>query len=138
MPLFFVLPAAALHVWSNGFRRQAALQAVALIVGFALLTAPYSIALSRHFGQTTIIDTHGSIHLESASGSRAPGLFETAAGLWRAISADPGTYFSGCVARARSLLHVNGGRILQIYVVAQSRASALVWKTIVILAATCC
>ena len=31
----------------------------------------------------------------------------------------------------RSLLHVNGGRILQIYVVAQSRASAVIWKTIV-------
>ena len=135
MPLFFVLPAAALHVWSNGFRRRAALQAVAFVVGFALLTAPYSMALSRHFGQTTIIDTHGSIHLESASGTRAPGLFETAAGLWRAMSADPGAYFSGCLARAKSLLHVNGGRILQIYVVAESKASAILWKTLVHLGA---
>ena len=131
MPMFFAVPAAIMHVLLARNRRQAAVQGLTFLLGFLLLTAPYSAALSRHFGQLTIIDTHGSIHLESASGARAPGLFETAQGLWRAISARPTEYFAECVARARSLLHVNGGRILQIYVVADSKAGAMVWKSLV-------
>jgi hypothetical protein len=47
------------------------------------------------------------------------------------MSAAPAEYFAACIARARSLLHVNGGRILQIYVVAGSKASAVAWKTLV-------
>ena len=131
MPLFFALPAACAHVALARNRRRASAQGLAFLVGFMLLTVPYSAALSRHFGQLTIIDTHGSIHLDSASGARAPSLLETAAGLWRAIAARPAEYLNECIARARSLLHVNGGRILQIYVVAGSKASAVAWKTLV-------
>jgi hypothetical protein len=131
MPLFFAVPAAATHVALARDRRRASWQGMAFLAGFMVLTVPYSAALTRHFGQLTIIDTHGSIHLDSASGARAPSLVETVAGLWSAISARPAEYFMGCVTRARSLLHVNGGRILQIYVVAGSKASAVVWKTLV-------
>jgi hypothetical protein len=131
MPLFFAGPAALTHVAFAPDRRRASVQALAFLAGFLLLTAPYSVALSRHFGQVTIIDTHGSIHLDSASGARAPSLLETANGLWRAVAARPLGYFLECVTRARSLLHVNGGRILQIYVVAHSKVSAAAWKTIV-------
>jgi hypothetical protein len=131
MPLFFAGPAALAHIVLARDRRRASIQALAFVAGFLLLTAPYSIALSRHFGQVTIIDTHGSIHLESTSGVRAPSLLETAAGLWRAVTARPLGYFRECAERARSLLHVNGGRILQIYVVAKSKASAAAWKTLV-------
>ena len=131
MPMFFAVPAAITHVLLARNRRRAAVQGLTFLLGFLLLTAPYSAALSRHFGQLTIIDTHGSIHLESASGARAPSLFETAQGLWRAMSARPTEYFAECVARARSLLHVNGGRILQIYVVADSKTGAVVWKSLV-------
>jgi len=131
MPLFFALPAAAAHVALARNRRRASAQGLAFLVGFVALTVPYSAALTRHFGQLTIIDTHGSIHLDAASGARAPSLLETATGLWRRASAAPADYFAGCVTRARSLLHVNGGRILQIYVVAGSKASAVAWKTLV-------
>jgi hypothetical protein len=131
MPLFFVPPAALLHVALAGNRRRALLQSAAFLAGFLLLTAPYSAALSRHFGQVTIIDTHGSIHFQAASGARAPSLLETAAGLWREVSGRPAAYLSECLWRARSLLHVNGGRILQIYIVAGSKASAMAWKTLV-------
>ena len=131
MPMFFAVPAAVTHVLLGRNRRRASVQGLAFVLGFLLLTAPYSAALSRHFGQFTIIDTHGSIHLDSASGARAPSLFETAQGLWRAISARPTEYFAECLARARSLLHVNGGRILQIYVVADSKVGAVAWKTLV-------
>jgi 4-amino-4-deoxy-L-arabinose transferase-like glycosyltransferase len=131
MPMFFAVPAACAHVILARDRRRASVQALAFLVGFLLLTASYSAALSRHFGQVTIIDTHGSIHLDSASGARAPGLLETAEGLWRAMSARPAEYVAECVARARSLLHLNGGRLLQIYVVADSKPSAVAWKAIV-------
>ena len=83
-------------------RRRGCCRPSRFVVGFPLLTAPYSVALSRHFGQITIIDTHGSIHLDSASGTRAPSLFETAAGLWQAMSAEPGAYFSP-MRRARAI-----------------------------------
>ena len=89
MPMFFAVPAAITHVLLAPNRRRASVQGLTFLLGFLLLTAPYSAALSRHFGQLTIIDTHGSIHLESASGARAPSLFETAQGLWRAMSARP-------------------------------------------------
>ena len=131
MPMFFAVPAAITHMLLARNRRRASVQGLTFLLGFLLLTAPYSAALSRHFGQLTIIDTHGSIHLESASGARAPSLFETAQGLWRAMSARPTEYFAECLARARSLFHVNGGRILQIYVVADSKAGAVAWKTLV-------
>jgi hypothetical protein len=134
MPLFFALPAAGAHVALAADRSRATLQAAAFLAGFVLLTAPYSAALSRYFGQVTVIDTHGSIHLdsESESGVLAPGLGETAGGLWRAVSTRPGAYLAESLARARSLFHVNGGRILQIYVVADTRLRAIAWKAAVL------
>jgi 4-amino-4-deoxy-L-arabinose transferase-like glycosyltransferase len=131
MPLFFAVPAAGAHLLLAANRRRASMQSLAFLAGFLLLTAPYSAALSRHFGQLTIIDTHGSIHLDSASGARAPSLLETAAGLWAEMSARPAQFAAECISRATSLLHVNGGRILQIYVVADSKPSAVAWKTLV-------
>jgi hypothetical protein len=131
MPLFFILPAAALHVLAAANRRRACLQAAALLAGFMVCVVPYTAALSRHFGQLTVIDTHGSIHVEAETGARAPGLLETAAALWAEVAADPGGYVADCLARARSLFHVNGGRILQIYIVAGSHGAALAWKALV-------
>jgi hypothetical protein len=131
MPLFFIVPAGAVHVALASNRRRATLQATALAAGFFSIVVPYSAALSRHFGQLTVIDTHGSIHFESVPGSRAPTMIETAAGLWRAFAAHPLEYLDECVARARSLLHVNGGRVLQTYVVADTKLGAAVWKALV-------
>jgi hypothetical protein len=107
------------------------MQAVAFLAGFMAVTVPYSAALSDYFGRLTIIDTHGSIHLESGSDTLAPSLFQTAAGLARAIATRPGEYLTETIERARSLFHVNGGRILQIYVVADNRMAAAAWKTFV-------
>ena len=131
MPLFFVLPAALLHVALSRSRRRASIQSLVFLAGFLVVIAPYSAALSRHFGQLTIIDTHGSIHFESQSGRRAPSVLETAQGLVRTIGTHPVQYITGALQLSRSLLYVNGGRILQIYVVAQSKASATAWKVLV-------
>jgi 4-amino-4-deoxy-L-arabinose transferase-like glycosyltransferase len=131
MPMFFVLPAACLHVVLAQNRRRATPQGAALLAGFLLLTVPYSAALSRYRGQLTIIDTHGSIHVSRASGSTTPGLVETARGLFRAVVRAPSDFLGTSLMLARSLLHVNGGRILQIYVVARGKAAAIAWKVFV-------
>lgn len=135
MPMFFILPAACLHVALAQNRRRATAQGAALLAGFMLFTVPYSAALSRHRNQLTIIDTHGSIHVSNASGSATPGLIDTARGLVREVVRAPSDFFGTRVRLARSLLHVNGGRILQIYVVARGKAEAIAWKAVVHLGA---
>jgi hypothetical protein len=131
MPLFFAVPAALIHVWLAPDRPRAGRQAAGFLAGFLLLTVPYSVGLSRHFGHLAVIDTHGSIHQEVAPGQQAPGLIETAAALGRQVIARPLGFAGECLERARSLLYVNGGRILQIYVVSETRLAAAAWKALV-------
>jgi hypothetical protein len=131
MPLFFIGPAALLHLWTVSDRKRGIVQAAALVAGFLVLTAPYSVALSRHFGHPAIIDTHGSIHQDVAPGERAPGMIDTAAALGARMASRPLDFARESLARVRSLLHVNGGRILQIYVVAGSKIEAALWKLFV-------
>jgi len=145
MPLFFIVPAAAALVFLAPTRRTGSAWAVALVAGFLLPTLPYVVALSTHFGEVALIDTHGSIHQTAvAPGATAPGVGETAAAIWRSMTAAPLEFVRQCLERARTLLHVNGGRILQIYVITDSYAMAIAWKAavhagtdlLVILAAT--
>ena len=132
MPMFFVGPAALVHVAMARDRRSAIRQAAAFLAGFALVTVPYCVALSRALGQVTLIDSHGSIHVNAdAVANRAPGLAATAGALWDQVAAAPMQFLTDCVARARSLLHVNGGRQLQIYVFADSKPAAMLWKLVV-------
>jgi 4-amino-4-deoxy-L-arabinose transferase-like glycosyltransferase len=134
MPMLFMLPAAAAHVAFSRTRRTASVQAAALLLGFGLVTVPYSIALSRHFGQTTLIDSHGSIHVSAqgdAATGRAPAVTEALSALWQEIARQPVAYLSETADRARTLFYVNGGRLLQIYVVAGNRLTALAWKIMI-------
>lgn len=145
MPLFFIGPAALTLVFLAPTRREGSAHALALVAGFLLPTLPYIVALSAHFGEIALIDTHGSIHQTAVSpGASAPGVGETTAAIWRAMLAAPAEFVRQCLERARTLLHVNGGRLLQIYVVTDSYPMAVAWKTavhagtdlLVILAAT--
>jgi 4-amino-4-deoxy-L-arabinose transferase-like glycosyltransferase len=131
MPMFFVLPAAAAHVALAPARRRASLQACAFAAGVLVVTAPYSVALSRFLGTVAIIDTHGSIHIDSSGDIQTPGLATTAGALAVAVRANPLEYARQCWVRTKSILHVNGGRILQIYVVAGDRLRATIWKCLV-------
>jgi hypothetical protein len=132
MPMFFVLPAAALLVATSPARRAAAWQASAFLGGFALVTMPYCVALSSALGQLTLIDSHGSIHVAANGGAAtAPGVAATAQAVWSRFREAPRTFVSTSIDLAQSLLHVNGGRQLQIYVVASSKASAYLWKLII-------
>jgi 4-amino-4-deoxy-L-arabinose transferase-like glycosyltransferase len=132
MPLFFIVPAAVVLVFLAPTRRAGSAWGVALVVGFLLPTLPYVVALSTNFGEVALIDTHGSIHQTAVvPGASAPGVGETAAAIWRSMAAAPVEFVRQCLERARTLLHVNGGRILQIYVVTDSYPMALAWKTVV-------
>jgi hypothetical protein len=132
MPLFFVVPFAALHVATAPERRVALRQSVVCLAGFAIVVVPYCVGLSRSFGQLTVIDSHAGIHVDAGSSvQRAPGHAATAEALWRVIAADPVSFLQNCADRARSLLYVNGGRQLQIYVVAGSKETAILWKVLV-------
>jgi len=138
MPLFFVGPAALLHIALAPARRRAAVQAAVFVLGVLLFVVPYSAALTKYFGRLTVIDTHGSIHLDvtGPQGSDAPpSLADTARALVQSIAARPWGYLSDCIERARSLFYVNGGRMLQIYVATSTRAGAAFWKAIVHLGA---
>jgi hypothetical protein len=131
MPLFFVVPFAALHVAAAPNRRVALRQSVACLTGFAVVVVPYCVSLSRSIGQLTLIDSHSAIPVEpGSSGQPAPGHLATAEALWRLIAGNPVGFLQNAAGRAQSLFYVNGGRQLQIYVVAGSQATAILWKII--------
>ena len=132
MPLFFVGPVLVLHVAIAPDRRAALRQSAACLAGFALVVVPYCIGLSRALGQLTIVDSHTGFRVESEqAGSQAPGLSNTAEALWNLVAADPPRFAQSFGERIRTLLYVNGGRLLQIYVVAGNEATATLWKVLV-------
>ncbi len=131
MPLFFTLPAALVLAITAPRRRRGTLQAACFVAGFLALTVPYSLALSSHFGEIAIIDTHGSIHQAVAPGVAAPSILDTGAAIWRSVSSAPSHFLFECLDRARTLFHINGGRILEIYILAGSYATAVAWKVAV-------
>jgi len=68
MPIYFVAAAAValvLRDWRGAGRSEALGEALALAGGFAALTLPYSLALSIHLGQPTLIENHGGILVAS-------------------------------------------------------------------------
>jgi len=132
MPLFLVAPLAILHVAAAPDRRAALRQAAGYLAGFAIVVVPYCAGLSLSLGQLTLIDSHGSIHVGTGSNvEQAPGLAATAQALWRVMTTSPVAFIQDCAGRARTLLYVNGGRQLQIYVVAGSKSTAILWKVLV-------
>jgi hypothetical protein len=120
MPLYF-LPFLLAVRWRR---------APAVLLGFVLAVAPYSAALSAHLGEVTIIENHGGIILlaeDPDSGERA-GVDATVAALVRSMAGGPFRFVADLYGSLRSVLHVNGGRLLQNYVVARDATTAVLWK----------
>jgi hypothetical protein len=142
MPLYF-LPVLALLTWD---RRRAA----GLVGGFLVVTLPYSAALSLHLGQLTFIENHGGIRIVERYGGvavapapapapapgrgageekwDAPSAIESAATIARAFVTSPGAVLTDWRRAIRSLFHVNGGRLLQIYLGAETKLAATLRK----------
>lgn len=134
MPMYFVLPAGLLYVAVARDRSRATGQAAALLVGFLLVSVPYSIGLSLHLNQWTFIENHGGLRIVAKygelEGHEPPGLLGTATVLARAFAASPSELMVQWIHGARSMFHVNGGRLLQIYLAAESYAGAVAWKVL--------
>ena len=125
MPMFFILPAAALVVVTAPARRAAMLQASGLVGGFGVRRCRYCIALSQALGQ---VDTSSTATGVSTSTRKRPPTarrnYRDGTGAVAAVCGNSAGVLAGCVELARSLLHVNGGRQLQIYVVASNKSTA--------------
>jgi hypothetical protein len=135
MPIYFVAAAAVALVWRD--RRGAGpREALAFVGGFAALTLPYSVALSIHLGQPTLIENHGGIlvasrYLHGGNRLEPPGLGRVAAAIVQQATTTPQAFFSATFDQARSLLPLTGGRYLQDGIVASSATAATAWKVIV-------
>jgi 4-amino-4-deoxy-L-arabinose transferase-like glycosyltransferase len=133
MPMYFMIPVSVLHWATARNRKHALLQVGALVVGFALVTIPYSVALSLHLGEATFIENHGGLRIVAqyggASGHRPGGLVDTAFILGEAFVDSPRAVLGEWTESARSIFHVNGGRLLQIYLAAKTYVGAILWKT---------
>jgi 4-amino-4-deoxy-L-arabinose transferase-like glycosyltransferase len=133
MPVYFMIPAGVLYWATARNRKHALLQVGTLVGGFALVTVPYSVALSVHLGEATFIENHGGLRIVAkyggTSGHKPGGLVDTALVLGRAFIDSPTELWGDWAESARSILHVNGGRLLQIYLAAKTYVGAILWKT---------
>jgi Dolichyl-phosphate-mannose-protein mannosyltransferase len=132
MPIYFVAATAVALVLRD--RRGAGpREALALLGGFAALTLPYSLALSIHLGQPTLIENHGGIlvaarYLHGGNRLAPPGFGRVAGALLQELATSPVTFIQVTLDQARSLLPLTGGRYLQDGVFAASASSATAWK----------
>jgi hypothetical protein len=132
MPIYFVAAVAVALVLRD--RRGAGpREAAALVGGFAALTLPYSLALSIHLGQPTLIENHGGILIASRylhGGNRlaAPGFGAVVVAILRELTTTPIAFVATTLDQARSLLPLTGGRYLQDGVFAGSASAASTWK----------
>ncbi len=117
MPLYFLPFLIAFRV-----RR-----APALVLGFAAVVLPYSAALSRHLGEPTLIENHGGIILlkEDPDSGDSAGAGATLTALLRSTAGGPLRFVEELYGSLRSVLHVNGGRLLQTYIGARDRTFAV-------------
>ncbi len=125
MPLYFLPFLLTVYIFTR--RRR---QALALGLGFAVVVLPYSAALSSYLGELTLIENHGGIILlaEDARAAESEGIAATASSLLRSARGDFFRFVSELHGSVRSMLHLNGGRLLQIYIVARNEAFAVLWK----------
>jgi 4-amino-4-deoxy-L-arabinose transferase-like glycosyltransferase len=131
MPVYYLPVAIVLLLWQKGFR-GGSLASAGLALGFALFTVPYSVALSLHLDAPTFIENHGGLRVAAergiTPGGRAPGILDTAATLLGSLADEPRASISEWKRTADSILHVNGGRLLQIYLGAGTKLGSILWK----------
>ena len=132
MPIYFVA-AAAVAVVLRDWRMAGRREALALVGGFAALTLPYSLALSIHLGEPTLIENHGGIlvasrYLHGGNRLAPPGFGRVAGAILQELATSPVTFIQVTLDQARSLLPLTGGRYLQDGVFAASASSAAGWK----------
>lgn len=132
MPIYFVAAIVVAAVVRD--RGRAGLrEALAIGGGFVAVALPYSLALSIHLGQPTLIENHGGIlvasrYLQGGNRLAPPGFGRVVAAILSEVWASPLTFVQVTLEQARSLLPLTGGRYLQDGVFAASAAAAAKWK----------
>jgi hypothetical protein len=134
MPIYWVALVTVV-LWLRDWRGTGRGHALALAGGFALLTIPYSVMLSIHLGQPTLVENHGGILVAQrylGAGHRDVPAFTTVVTtiLGQALTT-PGKFFAMTFDQAHSLLRTGGGRYLQDGVFTASAASAAQIKGLV-------
>jgi hypothetical protein len=129
MPLYFLPLLLAAHLFFNR-GNEGRRHPLAIGLGFAAFVLPYSVALSMHLGEVTVIENHGGIILLAGDleAEESAGILATTSSLLRSGAGDPVGFVSGLYGSLRSVLHVNGGRLLQTYIVARDQTFAALWK----------
>jgi hypothetical protein len=129
MPLYFLPLLLAFHLFLK--RRSGLRDTAAIVLGFAAMVLPYSAMLSMHLGEITIIENHGGIILlaEDPRAEESTGLAATTSSLLRSGRGGFGPLVSDLYGSLRSVLHVNGGRLLQSHVAVANGTLAVIWKT---------
>ena len=133
MPLYFLPLAMALMVLlPSESRRRSALASLWLMAGFLLATLPYSVALSSYLGRPTFVENHGSIFVVERygglTGDEPATLTQTAGILIGAFVDSPADAVGDWWETLRSMFHVHGGRLLQIYLESATTTGASVAK----------
>lgn len=128
MPLYFLPLALAVHLIAA--RGKGVGHSLAIGLGFAAAVLPYSVALSMHLGEVTVIENHGGIILlaEDPQAEESASVRVTLTSLLRSAGGDFFGFLSDLHGSVRSVLHVNGGRLLQSYIVARDETFAVLWK----------
>jgi hypothetical protein len=124
MALYYLPIAVAIVVFGPGGppRRVAARQGVALLAGWLALVGPYIVAVSAAKGQVILIDNHGAIEYFQR------GALSPVTQMLTRLTTTPADYLGEKAAVARALLHLNGGRWVQLYGTAWTPEGALGWK----------
>ena len=138
MPLYYVGPAALLHVALAPDRRIATRQALALLLGFLVVILPWCVYISARTGQIILIDNMGSAALGVTYKEVRPELhtappasvIESLRMVWLAASRDPLRFWGDRVADFQRLFRLVGGQWLASSPPVASRAQALALKSI--------
>jgi hypothetical protein len=134
MPIYWVALLAVV-LWLRDWRRLGLGHALALAGGFALITVPYSVALSIHLGQPTLVENHGGILVAQrylVSGRRdVPGFATVVTTILGQAFSTPGAFFGTTFDQAHSMLRTGGGRFLQDGVFSATATSAAQVKWLV-------
>jgi len=130
MPMY-VMPLLAMTMFARDRRRSLG-RTAALFAGFLLLTIPYSAYLSDYLGRATFVENHGSIFIVERygglEGDEPATLVQTATILVGGFLDAPAATMRDWWHTTESVFHVNGGRLLQIYLGAATRTGARIAK----------
>ena len=118
MPTYYVTIIAIACTATMRLDNAAPRKAAALVLGFLLVTGPYSVWLSQQTGGFVFIENHAGISIHRYGGTPTPGVPNSGqilGQLFEAFRRDPAGFAGTGATYARALFHVHGDRWLQSY-----------------------